>query len=250
MNRPLTLTKGCYTARFARTDEDLRAAQGLRYLSFRTRTGRETGSDCDAFDSLCRHVLIEERESDQIVCCYRLLGLNSGAEINRSYSAQFYDLSALAGFDRPMIEMGRFCVHPQWNDPDVLRLAWGAMTTLVDQEGVELLFGCSSFPGTEPDRYLDAFALLKDRHLAPDHWRPGKRAPHVYDFAQHLTSAPDMKRAQTTMPPLLRTYLLMGGWVSDHAVVDYDLGTLHVFTGVEVRAVPPGRAKLLRAMAG
>jgi hypothetical protein len=52
------------------------------------------------------------------------------------------------------------------------------------------------------------------------------------------------------MPPLLRSYLLMGGWVSDHAVVDPDLGTLHVFTGLEIRNVPPSRAALLRGVAG
>ena len=39
----------------------------------------------------------------------------------------------------------------------------------------------------------------------------------------------------------------MGGWVSDHAVVDNDLGTLHVFTGVEISRIPAARARLLRA---
>ena len=53
-----------------------------------------------------------------------------------------------------------------------------------------------------------------------------------------------------TYGPLLRTYLVMGGWVSDHAVVDRDLNTLHVFTGLEIRAIPPARARLLRATAG
>ena len=61
---------------------------------------------------------------------------------------------------------------------------------------------------------------------------------------------PDAKRAMLAMPPLLRTYLLMGGWVSDHAVVDRDLNTLHVFTGLEIRAIPPARARLLRLAAG
>jgi phytoene dehydrogenase-like protein len=54
-------------------------------------------------------------------------------------------------------------------------------------------------------------------------------------------------RALRQMPPLLRSYLAMGGWVSDHAVVDRDLGTLHVCTGVEIAAIPPSRARLLRA---
>jgi L-ornithine Nalpha-acyltransferase len=51
------------------------------------------------------------------------------------------------------------------------------------------------------------------------------------------------------MPPLLKTYLMMGGWVSDHAVVDRDLGTMHVFTGVEISAIPPARKRLLRSVA-
>jgi hypothetical protein len=48
----------------------------------------------------------------------------------------------------------------------------------------------------------------------------------------------------------LRTYLLMGGWVSDHAVVDNDLNTLHVFTGLEIKGIPASRKRLLRATAG
>ena len=51
------------------------------------------------------------------------------------------------------------------------------------------------------------------------------------------------------MPPLLRSYLTMGGWVSDHAVVDRDLNTLHVFTGLEIASIPAARAKALRASA-
>jgi putative hemolysin len=52
------------------------------------------------------------------------------------------------------------------------------------------------------------------------------------------------------MPPLLRTYLTMGGWVSDHAVIDRQLNTLHVFTGVEIAAIPPVRKRLMRAVVG
>ncbi len=51
------------------------------------------------------------------------------------------------------------------------------------------------------------------------------------------------------MPPLLRSYLLMGGWVSDHAVVDRQMNTLHVFTGLEISAIPAARKRLLRAVA-
>lgn len=248
----LTLRKGRYTARLASGDEDLRRAQQLRYLSFRARrSGQPEGLDADSFDPDCLHMLVEEARSGTLVCCFRLMPLAGGAEIGRSYSAQYYNLSALADFDGPMVEMGRFCIHPDWKDPDILRVAWGAMTRFVDETGVEMLFGCSSFQGTEAADYRDTFAMLKEAHLAPKRWLPRVKAPDVFRFARALKRLkPDAKRAMQAMPPLLRTYLLMGGWVSDHAVVDRDLDTLHVFTGLEIRAIPPARARLLRGVAG
>lgn len=242
----LTLTKGRYTARFAETPADVTAAQALRHLCFRGGPGL----DADGFDPICRHVLVEDA-AGALVCCFRLLPLNSGCEIGRSYSAQYYDLAALEAFDKPMVEMGRFCMHPDHHDPDILRIAWGALTRYVDDEGIGMLFGCSSFKGTRADPYLDAFAKLRAGHLAPPRWWPRVKAPRVFRFARRLAQRePDAKRAALTMPPLLRTYLMMGGWVSDHAVVDGDLDTLHVFTGLEIGAIPAARARALRMVAG
>ncbi len=247
----LSLLKGRYRARIADGLCDVQAAQALRYLAFRTgQPGAEaSGLDSDAFDPVCTHVLVDEARTGTLVACFRLLPLTDGCEISQSYSAQFYDLAALAAYPGRMVEMGRFCIHPDWHDPDILRVAWGAMTAYVDREGVEMLFGCSSFQGTEADSHLDAFAMLKDAHLAPKRWLPRVKAPNVFRFAQKLRrKKPDPRRAMQGMPPLLRTYLMMGGWVSDHAVVDRDLNTLHVFTGLEIAAIPPARARLLRAV--
>ncbi len=244
----LSLLRGRYRARTARSPADVALAQDLRRLAFRGPGG---GRDADAFDAICTHVLVEEVRTGTVVCCFRLLPLDSGCEIARSYSAQYYDLEKLAAYPGRMVEMGRFCIHPDHHDPDILRVAWGAMTAWVDAEGVEMLFGCSSFRGTEAETYLDAFALLKEGHLAPRRWLPRVKAPQVFRFARKLRGAkPDARRALSAMPPLLRTYLMMGGWVSDHAVVDRDLDTLHVFTGLEINAIPPARARLLRGVAG
>ncbi len=239
------LRAGRYVVRSAETPEEMDAALALRAQCFRGGTQ----PDHDAFDTNCRHVLVEERHSGRLVCTFRLLPLSTGREIHRSYSAQYYELSALCDFDSPMVEMGRFCVAPGCGNPDVLRVAWGAMTACVDEHGVKMLFGCSSFRGTEADEYLDAFALLRERHLAPRRWLPRVKAPNVFRFNREPRRRPDLKRAMLAMPPLLRSYLLMGGWVSDHAVVDRDLGTLHVFTGLEVGAIPPVRQRLLRGIA-
>jgi len=121
------------------------------------------------------------------------------------------------------------------------------MTRFVDDTRVDLLFGCSSFQGVDAEAYADAFALLRERHIAPTRWLPRVKAPKVFPFGRKLKlRRPNMKLALTRMPPLLRTYLVMGGWVSDHAVIDNELNTLHVFTGVEIAHVPKSRARLLR----
>ncbi len=244
-----------YTVRFAETEADISAAQRLRYLAFVAARGRgpmrDDARDADVFDAACTHVLIEETAGGRLVCCFRFLHLADGHEIGRSYSAQFYELSGLEDFDGPMVEMGRFCLHPEAHDPDILRLAWGAMTAYVDEHGVQMLFGCSSFLGADAEAHVEALALLKERHLGPRRWLPRVKAPRVFRFARRLRlRKPDQKQAMLRMPPLLRSYLVMGGWVSDHAVVDRDLDTLHVFTGLEIRAIPPARARLLRAVAG
>jgi len=242
---------GKYRARLADCEADVLACQRLRYLTFVAERGlvRAGGAEIDAdeFDAHCRHVMVEDAKSGTLVCCFRMMPLESGAEIGRSYSARFYELSNLAAFPGKMVEMGRFCIHPAWRDPDILRAAWSAMTKFVDDEGVELLFGCSSFYGVDAETYRDAFALLAQKHIAPKRWLPRVKAPKVFRFASKLRFLkPEMKLALKRMPPLLRTYLQMGGWVSDHAVIDHDLNTLHVFTGVEIARVPAARKRLLR----
>jgi putative hemolysin len=238
------LSRGRYAARTLGTAEDISRAQAFRARCF----GLSQDADCDAFDARCDHVALEDTGTGAMVCCFRMLPL-TGSEISACYSAQFYELSALMAFEGRMVELGRFCIDPARKDPDILRVAWAAMTAYVDREKVDLLFGCSSFAGTETARYLDAFATLKAHHLAPKRWLPRIKAPDVFRFAARSRRKPDAKKAMLNMPPLLRTYLLMGGWVSDHAVVDRQMNTLHVFTGVEISAIPDARKRLLRAMA-
>ena len=158
--------KGRYRVRLAENGDDVRRAQRLRYHVFIRDTGaapRDGGLDEDRFDAVCDHILIEESRSGELVGCFRLLPMADGSEIDRSYSADFYDLSALRDFADRMVEMGRFCVHPDHRNGAVLRVAWSAMTRYVEDRNIKLLFGCSSFQGR------------RDRNLRRD-LRPAARA--------------------------------------------------------------------------
>ena len=251
-------SRGRFQVRLSRDAADIEAAQRLRYEAFiAARPGavltgdRADGLDRDGYDEHCLHALVIDTRDGSLACCFRMMPLESGAEIGRSYSAQYYELSGLHDFPGPIVEMGRFCMAPGRRDPEVIRAAWAAMTSYVTSENVELLFGCSSFEGCEADQYADAFAYLKEKHLAPKRLLPRVKAPSVFRFAAKLKLIrPDVKLAMRRMPPLLRSYLALGGWVSDHAVIDRDLNTLHVFTGVEIKRVPPSRRKLMLNAAG
>ena len=238
------IVKGVYSARISGAMEDILAAQEFRSARF---GGAEQGLDCDSFDNLCRHVLVEDLETGALVACYRFLYLANGQELERSYAAQFYGLSRLQTYPKPLLEIGRFCIDEARNDPDILRIAWALLTRYVDLFGIGMMFGCASFDGVSKAPYRDAFALLKHKYMAPERWKPVQRAPQLIPFAVELAEhRPNLKKANATMPSLLRSYLAMGGWVSDHAVVDTQLDTLHVFTAVEIDAIPAARKRFLR----
>lgn len=229
-----------YHAVRARCARDVERCQRLRAKCFAV----PSGIDRDEHDDVCTHFMIMTDQHD-LVACFRILRLSGGAQIEQSYAAQYYELSALEAYDGVMMEMGRFCIDPDVSDPDIVRVAWAALTEFVHEHNVSLLFGCASFSGTDQEPYLDAFSLLKHRHVGPKRWLPQVKAPNVFRFASRLVRPPDMRRAMRAMPPLLKSYLMMGGWVSDHAVIDAQMNTIHVFTGVEIDSIPPARKRLL-----
>jgi putative hemolysin len=249
MTAPLRETApGAFAARLAATGADLRAAQALRHLCFVEARGlpaRPGGLDRDRHDAACLHLLVER--AGQPVATARLRPFADGRGVRESYAAESYDLARLARYARPMMEVGRLCVRPGEDAAAVLRLAWGAMTALALARGVGLLFGCCSFEGTDPAPHRAAFAHLARHHAAPEALAPLPRATERVPLAG--PEAPRRAEALRAIPPLLRGYLAMGGWVSDHAVVDRAMGTLHVLTAVEAARLPPARARALAALA-
>jgi L-ornithine Nalpha-acyltransferase len=237
------IRKGKLIARLALGPRDMDRVMAFRREAFPRMAGEEE----DAQDALSAHVLVEGEAG--MLAYFRVMLFGWGAGLAQGYAARFYDVGPLAGYARPVAEMGRFCVRPGGVHPDVLRLAWGAMTRIVDEGQAGLLVGCSSFRGAAWETHRAGLSLLAAEFVGPVDHRPGRKAAEVVDL--RLAGPVEDRRASLAgLPPLLRTYLGMGGWVSDHGVVDRELDTLHVFTCVEVDRVPPARAASLRAVAG
>ena len=214
----------------------------LRGALFR---GNARARDRDAFDARCRHLMVEDRGTGALLCTCRLLHLPDAARVAQSYAAQFYDLSRLARHGAPMLEVGRFCLAPGARGADVVRLAWSLVTRTVLEEGIAIVFGCVSLAGTDPAPHRAALARLAATHPAPPRLAPGRGGGETFSLDALPAEGTPVTRAP--QPALLRAYLSMGGWIGGHGVIDRDLGTIHVFTAVEVAAIPPVRARLLVA---
>ncbi|WP_179380488.1 GNAT family N-acetyltransferase [Jannaschia marina] len=220
----MDITVGRWRARLVPPE---RAASAL---DLRARVFRGGAADGDGFDARARHLLISGADGT-LAACARLT-LQDGPAIAAGYTAQHYDLRRFAARFPRALEVGRVCLAPECHDPEVPRLLLAVLARLVVEERVAVLYGCSSFPlvGTGMARL--------SRHTAPADWAPVATAPEVRPIPQ----------VPGALPPLLRGYLSLGARVSDHAVVDDDLGTLHVFTALPVAAIPPARARLLTGM--
>lgn len=201
-----------------------RSALRLRGAAF--RGGRD---DLDRFDADSRHLLIEGAAG--LAGCARV-SLQSSVDIARGYTAMFYDLGPVARTYDRALEVGRICLAPGLDDPEVARLLLASLARIVEVEAVDFLYGCASFPSAEAP--LGALAA----RVAPAPWAPRVRAPEV----RPLTGAAG------PVPPLLRAWLGLGARVSDHAVVDRDLGRVHVFCGLPIAEIRPERARLLTGM--
>lgn len=226
------------TSRFAQSEADVLLCQALRYQSFRGAVG----FDLDKFDEFSQHVMIEM--GDDLLGTMRLRILSASADLNATYTGSFYGIDPIGS---PSLEIGRFCVAPTAPVAEVLRTAWTVLTRLVDAEGVKFIFGCASFEGTDPARYADVFALLLSRYQGE--MPITAKASETKRFADVQAPQLNAVAALKQIPALLRSYLALGGFVGDHVVIDRDLGTLHVFTGVEIARIPPARARALRRAA-
>ncbi len=228
---------GGYVASGLRGEDDRRDWMALRRRLFR---GDRAGDE-DQYDETARVVLIRRAgRGAEAVGGFRLTLFPDGGAAGAGYSAQFYDLGPLARIRRPVAELGRLCLVPGADGPDLFRLVLAALARFTGEHRLALLFGAASFAGADAARHAPALAWLTAHAHGPEGLRPLARAAAPVPVA-----APD----PGGLPAVLRFYLNAGAWVGTGAVADPALDTLHVFTALEPDRVPPARARALRALA-
>lgn len=225
---------------------DIAALRDLRARAF----GRDADGDCFDADALHLHLGCDAPGAPPLATA-RLWVHGGGGALLRGYTGTVYDLGALAGRGGVSLELGRLCTEPGQGGADLLRLIWAGVARLALASGAARLVGCTSFAGIEPPPAA-ALSLLSARHLGPKALRPGRKAPETLPLPETLMRpAPGAADGQAIsgLPPLLRAYLALGAWVGDHLVIDRDLDTCHIFTCLDIAAMPAARRHTLARLA-
>ena len=226
--------------RLAETERDRRAAERLRYRVFVEELGGDgplvdhAGRfERDRFDPHFDHlILVDTRRDaealDHVVGVYRLMPGERAAEIGGFYSEAEYDLSPLLASGRKLLELGRSCVHPEYRGGLSLMRLWQGLGDYVHRTGAEILFGVASFHGTDIEALAMPLSHLHHKHLAPPELR-GRAQPEVF---QRMDLVPedriDRIAAVRAVPPLIKSYLRLGGYVGEGAFIDRVFNTTDV----------------------
>ena len=118
-----------------------------------------------------------------------------------------------------------------------MQLLWRGIAAYVFQNKIELMFGCASLPGIDPDALAMELTYLYHNHLAPAAIRP-RALPHRYIEMRRLDREEiDARAALNRLPPLIKGYLRLGGFVGDGAVIDPQFNTTDVAVVVQTDLV-------------
>ncbi|MDE8349926.1 MAG: GNAT family N-acetyltransferase [Acidocella sp.] len=242
------LRAGHLGVRLAVTADEIKAVQGLRYRVFYEELGARadadtsaTQRDCDIFDDVADHLLVVDHNlgdgPESVVGTYRLIRQMAAAKLGKFYSADEYDISMLERFPGQLLELGRSCTAPTYRSRAVLQLLWRGIAAYVFHYGIDLMFGCASFPGTDPDALAAELTYLYTYHLAPEAIRPKALAGRYVDMQRCDPASLDTKRVLMTLPPLIKGYLRLGSFVGDGAVIDTQFNTTDIAVVVQTDLV-------------
>ena len=239
---------GNFEVRLARTPAEIDAAQALRYRVFYEEMAAKPSPemalerrDFDEFDRVCDHLLVLDRRRgdgpEGIVGTYRLIRRDAAARAGRFYSAAEYDIQKMIDYPAEVLELGRSCVAKDARNTATMQMLWRGIALYCYHYDIKVMFGCASFPGVDPAQHAQALSYLYHHHLAPPEIRAHALPERFVDMNMMSPDSCDPRRAMARVPPLIKGYLRLGGFVGDGAVIDSEFNSTDVFIIVKTELV-------------
>jgi putative hemolysin len=239
---------GDFEVRLAGSRAEIEAAQALRYRVFYEEMQAKptpevvaTKRDFDPFDEVCDHLLVLDRRRgdgpESIVGTYRLIRRSAAAQMGRFYSSAEYDIQKMIDYPGEVLELGRSCIARDARNTATMQMLWRGIALYAYHYDIRVMFGCASFPGTDPAQHAQAMSYLHHHHLAPPDIRVRALAHRYVKMDMLERDSYDARKAMARVPPLIKGYLRLGGFVGDGAVIDQQFNTTDVFIVVKTDLV-------------
>jgi putative hemolysin len=230
---------GSLEVRLAVTPDEVAAAQALRYRVFYEEMAAKPSEemaaqkrDFDRFDPCCDHLLVIDHERppgpDRVVGTYRLLRRSVAESHCGFYSTWEYDISRIVEHPGEILELGRSCVDSAYRNRATMQLLWRGNAAYVLHYDVPIMFGCASFHGMDPQDHALTLSYLYHFHLAPPDLRARALPEHYVDMNLIPKQEIDIKAAMRDVPPLIKGYLRLNGFVGEGAVIDCQWNSVDV----------------------
>lgn len=226
---------------FATTREEIQETQKLRYRIFAGELGAQIDGgaeqlDHDQYDRYCRHLMVRDTLTGQVIACTRILTDDMAPNAGGFYSSGEFDLAMLDSLPGRVMEIGRTCVDADYRGGVAIATLWQGIAAYVTSHGFDYLFGCASI-GLE-DGGAAAHAILdtvRSKYMAPERQRVRPYIP--------LPAADGRVTEKVKMPPLLKAYVSLGAKACGEAYWDRDFNCADVFMLLNVSDLNPRYAR-------
>ena len=247
-------TKSDLKLRLAQGPDEIHACQKLRYrvfyeeLSAMPDTAMASGADADRFDAICDHLAVVRQKpasvpdpvmlpDGELVGTYRLLRQEVAEQNGGFYTQDEFDIAPLLASHPCLrfLELGRSCVLKPYRTKPVVELLWQGIWNYVRAHGVDVMFGCASLEGTDPEAHAETLSFLAEHRAVPLEWRV--RALFNRYVKMNRRSRFDAKAALRALPPLIKGYLRLGCYIGEGAVIDLQFNTIDILIVLPVSAI-------------
>jgi putative hemolysin len=235
-----TLARGGIRVSWAQHQDEVRAAQKLRFDVFAGEMGAQLtckleGHDMDVFDDYCEHLLVRDELTEEVIGTYRVLTPAQARRAGGTYSDTEFDLTRLRSIRERMVELGRSCVHPDHRHGGVILALWGALFEFMNRNQLDTMIGCASIPMlhngmVSGDVAASIWSQLSATHMASVQYHVRPRLPlPVEQLDRHLPVDP---------PALIKGYLRLGAKVLGAPAWDPDFNSADLPMMMRVADMP------------
>jgi putative hemolysin len=241
---------GKYRVRLADTSGDRDSVYRLRFRVFNIEMGEglsgsyETGLDCDQFDPVCDHLLVEEKATLNVVGTYRMQSGETARKYFGYYSEQEFLFTPYETLRSGILELGRAAIDREHRTPEVLVLLWRGIAQYANDMGLRYLIGCSSVHSQVPSEGWQLYNQLQQFRVAPE-FATESTVAYACPNEREDPNAPMSGTYEATLhplpkvPKLLRTYLAIGARICAPPAWDRAFGTIDFLTLLDLQMLSP-----------